>query len=264
MRPAFQFLKNYLSISQSLANSFLFILPLMVLYEVAIPLSGSSVKNTADVIVKTPLEIFGRNGALIFNLIIMCIFFYAAFHLEKEVGASASSGQHVPLSFRIYTLMFLESAIYALLLGKASQFLVNQFITFASLSTGLSSTLSGSSPAPHITLPGGMGYVGIILSIGAGVYEEIVFRLLLLSALYFLFVKICKINDGIGGFLSIVMGAIIFSSIHYIGALSDTFTVESFLFRFMAGLILSTIFIFRGLGIAVYTHALYDVWLVLK
>lgn len=209
----------------------------MVLYEVAITLSGSSVKNTADVIVKTPLEIFGRNGTLIFNLIIISIFFYAAFHLEKKN----------PPSFRIYIVMFLESAIYALLLGKTSQFLVNQFML---------STLSN----PTLSTKG----IAIILSIGAGVYEEIVFRLLLLSALYFVFVKICKINDGISGFLSIVIGAIIFSSMHHIGSLSDTFSIEGFLFRFMAGLILSTIFIFRGLGIAVYTHALYDVWVVLK
>ena len=241
MGLTFQILRNYPSASKNLANSFLFILPIMVLYEVAITLSGSSVKNTADVIVKTPLEIFGRNGTLIFNLIIISIFFYAAFHLEK--GEKHVSG----LSVRIYTLMFLESAIYALLLGQASQFLVNQFMP-QSLSN------------PSLSTRG----IGIILSIGAGVYEEIVFRLLLLSALYFIFVKMCKINDGIGGFLSIVIGAVIFSSMHYIGALSDTFSTESFLFRFMAGLILSTIFIFRGLGIAVYTHALYDVWVVLK
>jgi membrane protease YdiL (CAAX protease family) len=247
-------LRNYPSTSKNLANSYLFILPLMVLYEVAITLSGSSVKNTADVIVKTPLEIFGRNGTLIFNLIIICIFFYAAFHLEK-VKRKSPELAFFPLSFRIYMLMFLESAFYALLLGKASQFLVNQFIIFSPLSTG-PQTLS----IPSFSANG----IGLILSIGAGVYEEIVFRLLLLGALYFVFVKICKINDGIGGFLSIIIGAIIFSSMHYVGALSDTFSTESFLFRFIAGLILSTIYIFRGLGIAVYTHALYDVWLVLK
>ncbi|HLG29255.1 MAG TPA: CPBP family intramembrane glutamic endopeptidase [Candidatus Brocadiales bacterium] len=255
MGLAFQILRKYPSASKNLANSFLFILPLMVLYELAITLSGSSVKNTADVIVKTPLEIFGRNGTLIFNLIIISIFFYAAFHLEKDK-------KHVSgLSVRIYTLMFLESVIYALLLGQASQFLVNQFMP--SSASGESNLFGIWNLEPGISLSSTRG-IGIILSIGAGVYEEIVFRLLLLSALYFIFVKMCKINDGIGGFLSIVTGAIIFSSMHYIGALSDTFSTESFLFRFMAGLILSTIFIFRGLGIAVYTHALYDVWVMLK
>ncbi len=251
MGLTFQILRNYPSASKNLANSFLFILPLMVLYELAITLSGSSVKNTADVIVKTPLELFGRNGTLIFNLIIISIFFYAAFHLDKDK-------KHVSgLSVRIYTLMFLESVIYALLLGQASQFLVNQFMPSILLKRDCFATLAMTG---SLSVRG----IGIILSIGAGVYEEIVFRLLLLSALYFVFVRMCRINDGIGGFLSIVIGAIIFSSMHYIGALSDTFSTESFLFRFMAGLILSTIFIFRGLGIAVYTHALYDVWLVLK
>ncbi|HHT9125473.1 MAG TPA: CPBP family intramembrane glutamic endopeptidase [Candidatus Brocadiia bacterium] len=246
-----QILRNYPSASKNLANSFLFILPLMVLYEVAITLSGSSVKNTADVIVKSPLEIFGRNGTLIFNLIIISIFFYAAFHLERKNL----------LSLRTYTIMFLESAIYALLLGKASQFLTTQFMP--SSASGGSNLFGIWDLGFGISLSSARG-TGIILSIGAGVYEEIVFRLLLLSALYFIFVRMCKINDGIGGFLSIVIGAIIFSSMHYIGSLSDTFSTEGFLFRIMAGLILSTIFIFRGLGIAVYTHALYDVCIVLK
>ena len=51
---------------------------------------------------------------------------------------------------------------------------------------------------------------------------------------------------------------------HYTGAIGDSFSVHSFLFRFVAGIILSAIFIFRGLGIAVYTHATYDVLTVFR
>jgi hypothetical protein len=49
---------------------------------------------------------------------------------------------------------------------------------------------------------------------------------------------------------------------HYIGMAGDSFSVSTFLFRTVAGVILSAIFIFRGLGIAVYTHAIYDILII--
>src|SRR3989304_5146302 len=68
-------MKSYYHRSKSLANSFLFILPLLVLYEVGIAMQGSGIKNTADVVIKTPLLLFGKNGSLIFTLLFMgCCF----------------------------------------------------------------------------------------------------------------------------------------------------------------------------------------------
>ena len=49
---------------------------------------------------------------------------------------------------------------------------------------------------------------------------------------------------------------------HYVGTAADTFTMNSFLFRLAAGIVLSAIFVFRGLGIAVYTHTIYDVLVI--
>src|SRR3970282_449724 len=64
-------MKSYYHRSKSLANSFLFILPLLVLYEVGIAMQGSGIKNTADVVIKTPLILFGKNGSLIFIPMLM-------------------------------------------------------------------------------------------------------------------------------------------------------------------------------------------------
>ena len=49
---------------------------------------------------------------------------------------------------------------------------------------------------------------------------------------------------------------------HYIGEAGDAFTLSSFFFRLTAGIVLSAIFVFRGLGIAVYTHAIYDMFVI--
>lgn len=228
---------EYLSRSKGLANSFLFILPLLVMYEVGIALYGSNVKNTADVMIKSPLVFFGRNGSLVFNLVVVTLFVVAMFRVEKEDQ----------LRFGIFIPMFFEGVIYALILGPAVGYLVRYLDRYLSANT----------------MMGGIGFQ-LILSIGAGVYEEIVFRLLLLSGLNALFIRVFKMKEGAGIIFSIIIGALVFSAIHYIGSLSDTFTGASFLFRFLAGLFLSAVFMFRGLGIAVYTHALYDVLLVIR
>ncbi len=230
-------MNDYFSRSKRLSNSFIFILPLLVLYEVGIVLLGSSVKNSADVMVKMPLAFLGRYGSITFNMIIVIIFFVAVIRLEKEKK----------LRFRIYIPMFLESFVYAIILGpiagNAVGYILQRFLA-APMTSGT--------------------WMQIVLSVGAGVYEEIVFRFLLLGALNLLFFKLLNMRKFFGIVFSIVIASALFSGIHYIGSLSDTFTSQSFLFRFIAGAILSGVYIFRGLGIAVYTHAIYDVLLVLN
>ena len=227
---------SYFKQSKRLSNSFIFILPLLVIYEIGIALHGSHIKNSADVMVKTPFVFFGRNGSLIFNLLVTAAFFVAIIRLERKGD----------LRLKIYVFMFFESLVYAIFLGPVVVQLVSYLLPYF-LAAPISS---------------GQG-IQLILSIGAGVYEEIVFRLFLLTALVFLLNKIFRFNKTIVAILSIIIGSALFSGIHYVGSLSDTFTSASFAFRFLAGGILSAIFLFRGLGIAVYTHALYDVMLVL-
>jgi membrane protease YdiL (CAAX protease family) len=59
-----------------------------------------------------------------------------------------------------------------------------------------------------------------------------------------------------------VVGALLFSAVHYIGAFGDPFTLPSFTFRFLFGLALNGLYLVRGFGIAAWTHALYDVMVV--
>jgi hypothetical protein len=66
------------------------------------------------------------------------------------------------------------------------------------------------------------------------------------------------------GIVAAVTGALIFSAFHYIGPLGDHLELGSFLFRAIAGLLLSALYLLRGFGIAAWTHALYDVILALS
>ncbi len=228
-------MSDYLTRSRSLSKSFLFILPLLVFYEIGILLYGSETKNTADVIIKKPFEIFGDNATLAFNSLIITVAFCSIFYIEKKNRFNCG----------IFIPMFLESLIYAFFLGYVILFFVHGYLPFDITNSYIQNFIKG-----------------LIISLGAGVYEEILFRLLLLSALYLVFVKVLRINAIIGSLCSILICASIFSIMHYIGSTGDTFTISSFLFRLTAGIVLSAIFVFRGLGIAVYTHAIYDVLVI--
>ena len=68
----------------------------------------------------------------------------------------------------------------------------------------------------------------------------------------------------VAGVVATVLGALIFSAFHYIGPYGDRLEVYSFVFRTIAGLFFSGLYLLRGFGITAWTHALYDVFLLLR
>jgi len=106
----------------------------------------------------------------------------------------------------------------------------------------------------------------LVLSIGAGLYEELVFRVLLVGGLFWIFRKRVA-RAWLAYALAAVIGAFLFSAVHYMGPLGDPFTLASFTFRLLTfrllfGLALNAVFLLRGFGVAAWTHALYDVLVV--
>ena len=59
-----------------------------------------------------------------------------------------------------------------------------------------------------------------------------------------------------------VVAAAIFSGWHYVGAMGDPFEAKSFIFRWVCGLVFTVIYAFRGFAPVVWTHALYDIWVL--
>lgn len=100
------------------------------------------------------------------------------------------------------------------------------------------------------------------LSLGAGLYEELFFRVILVSLLLYFFRKVVR-NKNYVHALAIITAALMFSAVHYTGSMGDVFTLHSFIFRFVFGIALNLIYVARGFGIAAWTHAIYDVIVVL-
>jgi membrane protease YdiL (CAAX protease family) len=93
---------------------------------------------------------------------------------------------------------------------------------------------------------------------GAGLYEEVLFRLLLLPLLIWACERLGAATIP-ATILGLVASSLLFSAAHYVGPLGDAFDLYSFTFRALAGMFFAVLFIVRGFGIAAGTHAIYDV-----
>ena len=92
--------------------------------------------------------------------------------------------------------------------------------------------------------------------IGAGIYEELIFRLIVLNLLSFLLVDLLQLRKNWACAGIILLSAVLFAAYHYLG--SEKFTPVTFVFRTIAGLYFAAIFLCRGFGITCGCHASYD------
>jgi membrane protease YdiL (CAAX protease family) len=102
-----------------------------------------------------------------------------------------------------------------------------------------------------------------MISLGAGIYEELLFRVILVGALAAIGARAFGWTTRTAGIVAAVAGALLFSAFHYIGPYGDPLELGSFTFRALAGLVFSGLYLTRGFGIAAWTHALYDVYVTL-
>tara|TARA_B100001105_G_scaffold190468_1_gene154692 strand:- start:289 stop:855 length:567 start_codon:yes stop_codon:yes gene_type:complete len=100
------------------------------------------------------------------------------------------------------------------------------------------------------------------LAIGAGIWEELLFRVGTIGLCLILLTKFLKYNVIYSSLIAILFAAVLFSLFHYIGPFGDIFTYKSFYIRTWAGIFLGSLYLFRGLGITVYTHIFYDMAII--
>jgi hypothetical protein len=220
-------------------------LPLLVLYELAaFALAGdavSGVRNGADVLLKSLfLTLGGRQGLLLFNTLLLGGLFALVWRDMRKSGGTLVPG--------VFAGMMAESIAGGLVFG-----VVAGSIT-AILLGGLPHLALAQMSA--LSLP-----TQLTISLGAGIYEELLFRVLLVGSLVWLGRRLFGWKPLVAGLFATAAGAFLFSAFHYVGPYGDPLELGSFMFRFVAGLLFSGMYLLRGLGITAWTHALYDVFL---
>ena len=146
--------------------------------------------------------------------------------------------------------VLLESAIYALTLGS--------FIVF--VMRNLLGIHDASIHGPALALGKNGVAVDLVLSLGAGVFEELVFRLGLFAGLSALLRLVLPVPHTLAVLISGLASSLLFSAAHHMGALGEPWAANVFIYRTIAGAVFATIFYYRSLAHAVYTHAFYDVY----
>jgi hypothetical protein len=97
------------------------------------------------------------------------------------------------------------------------------------------------------------------ISVGAGLYEELIFRMLLIAVLHTLLVDVGRASNTVGSIVAVVVAAACFTAYHPLEQADGTFAWRRASFYFVAGLYFGALFVVRGFGIVVGVHALYDV-----
>lgn len=165
---------GYYQRTQTLAFSLILVVPLLLIYEVWLFKVQPEVVNAAGVMAHVPFEYLQQilvnlggikfvSVSLLFNAVMVILLLVAFVHTRKQ---SESQFGAIPV-------LLVEAGVYGFFLGHVVVFLMK-----------LIPSIRFSPLAMSPTLPRSLDPV--MLSIGAGVYEELVFRLILVGGLYFI------------------------------------------------------------------------------
>lgn len=210
--------------------------PLFALYQVGI--LGSETKNGADLVTHWLITLSHAD----FRLYLLFFAISTAAYLTALWFLARSSNWNR----RTILLTLAESALYALSLGSVVNLIMG---SVAKVLPGLS-LMAGQKSFLEV----------MIVACGAGVHEELVFRVLGVGGLSYLFGM--KMGRKSALFWAIAVSSILFSLAHHTGSMGEAFTTEAFVFRAIAGVVFAIIYRYRGTGVAVWTHTLYDIYVM--
>jgi len=235
--------ESYWQLSSTPLTSLLFTLPLVLAYEGGVLLLGrGSPRNGADVWLRHLLDALGFGQYFLLPLLTVAgllAWQYLA-HDRWRVSVAALPG------------MAAECVLWAVVLVGIARLQQNfwPFRPEAMQWESLQVSIDAGS-GWHTVLARLIGYCG------AGLYEEVLFRLLMLPIAVWSFERL-GCSTIAAGLWAILLSSLLFSAAHYIGPLGDSFAVYSFTFRAVAGLFFAILFLLRGFGITAGTHFFYD------
>jgi hypothetical protein len=217
---------------------FLFLFPLLVAYETGVLWLGGDhagqLRNGADAWLRWALEVFGVGHALVAPAVVVAVFLTWSWWRWDDRPED-------PIAIWFGTAF--ESTLFAVVLWEFSR-------NFGPIIDGLGIRLEiavRSAPAGQI-----------LTFVGAGIYEEVLFRLGIFGGLTLL-LRTVGLPWLAAWPLAACSAAVAFAAAHHIGPHGEAMRADYFLFRTAAGLFFTFLFVFRGFGIAVGAHAGYDV-----
>jgi hypothetical protein len=228
---------DYWSRTRRPLTCLVFLAPLLAAYEAGVQWLGGrdadAIRNGADYWMRNALESLGLNSPWLLPgmIVVGLLVWHIARQETWRVSPSVLGG------------MLAESLLFAFALVVVGQL---EDSAMRHLRAGVPAALAPERLAPLA-----------VMYVGAGVYEEVLFRLCLLPLCYGLF-RAGGLGHRPATALAIVATSLAFSLAHYVGPAGESFRLFTFWFRTLAGLFFAALFVLRGFGITVGAHATYD------
>lgn len=223
----------------------LYVIPFLLIYELGVIfLDNHSIRNGLDVWLSGALKFIGA-GELLLLPLLTTFFLFAMHHFKKDrwqVSPVVLLGMLIESVGLALIVLFAAKAQHLFLLDAAN----------------------GSGQLPRLWIAGGSeqpAFAAQFVSFcGAGLYEELVFRLLMLPGVMWLFTK-AGLKPWLAATLAIAITSLLFAGAHYdfLNPAAGPFELPGFMVRVVASVFFCLVFLFRGFGVAVGTHVAYDV-----
>lgn len=240
-------------------SSLYFLLPLLVAYEAATLFVAGDIRQAdesrvvAFQMLRGLLAIFGATPVYLPGLIVPVVL--------AMMNIADRGNWHVrPKTLVLMTLECLFLAVPLLVLSNlvgiyTSSLLAGKAATVVAHGSPAAVLQSAADSASPIA-------ARMLLSTGAGIYEELLFRLGLWWVVNIVVADLGKCGERTSWTVMVAISAVAFSAYHYMGA--ESFAWSTFIFRALAGAYLAMVFLLRGFGVAVGCHVLYNVFAIMQ
>jgi len=236
-------LLNHLSGRVDPLTSAILVFPLFIIYQLGILLSRGL--NGVDFVTASLVELCERDLGNYLVILSGMLLAYAAILLLLRQRETFDPKAFVPV--------LAESTFYAVSMGSIILFVMHRFVE---LVPGLS--VGGQLAA---ALAEGLSFLDVIvISAGAGLHEELIFRLIGVGGLSWLLAGV--MGEKQAWISALVVSSLVFSLAHHVGPHGEAFVFAAFVYRTLAGVFFALIYQVRGLAVAVWTHAIYDVYVL--
>jgi Type II CAAX prenyl endopeptidase Rce1-like len=236
-------LGNHLAGRVDPLTSAILVFPLFLIYQLGILLSRGL--NGVDFVTASLVQLCERDLGNYLIVLSGMLVGYAAILMLLRQRDTFDPKAFVPV--------LAESAFYALTMGSIILFVMHRFVE---LMPGLA--VSGQLAT---ALASGLNFLDIVvISAGAGLHEELLFRLIGVGGLSWLLAG--AMGEKQAWVMAVLISSLTFSLAHHLGPSGEAFEFAAFSYRALAGLMFALIYQVRGFAVAVWTHAIYDVYVL--
>ncbi len=222
---------QYLRSSRTIHYSLILTLPALAIYEFGILFlfqdSFFELRNSGEILLWSVFTKLGLNNPYIVSTILLSIFLFVmirGYQVEKKPGINAN--------YFIY--MLLEGMLWGGVIFIALQLFTQlplQIITFEEKLSNMN------------------------LAIGAGIFEELIFRMILISAFLVILERGLSLSSNWAALIAIFLAACVFAAFHLF---MEMYSFPIFTQRVFGGVLLGVLYRYRGYGISVYSHIIFN------